>query len=139
MSEVRVRMFRQGLGDCFLLTFPGQNEQPVHMLIDFGVLLGTEEAKTKMRVVAEHILQATGGRIEVLVVTHEHWDHLSGFAQAQDLLGTDRLQVGEVWMAWTENPEDPVAPGLDRRRKRALDRVVGAAQRLAGFTDLGAS
>ena len=40
LPKVRVRMYRQGLGDCFLLTFnPGGNEK--HILIDCGTLGAT--------------------------------------------------------------------------------------------------
>jgi len=84
-------MYRQGLGDCFLLTFPGR-ERESHLLIDFGVLLGTEDAKRTMRQIAHQIVEATGGRLDVLVATHEHWDHVSGFMQAEDLLGPDKLR-----------------------------------------------
>jgi hypothetical protein len=137
MSSVRVRMFRQGLGDCFLLTFPGRS-RPVHMLIDCGVLLGTADARTKMTQAAQHILDATDGILDVLVVTHEHWDHVSGFEQARDLLGPDKLAIGEVWLAWTEKPGDAVATALRERKTRALKRLVGAAHRLDGARSLGA-
>ena len=137
MSSVRVRMFRQGLGDCFLLTFPG-TDRPFHMLIDCGVLLGTADAKARMRTVAQHILDATGGTLDVLVVTHEHWDHLSGFEQARDLLGPETLTVHAVWLAWTDKPGDPTATALRERRTRAVQRIVGAATRLAGVSELGA-
>src|SRR5687767_8312887 len=137
MSSVRVRMFRQGLGDCFLLTFPGQS-RPVHMLIDCGVLLGTSDAKTKMKQTAQHILDATDGILDLLVVTHEHWDHVSGFEQARELLGPDKLAIGEVWLAWTEKPGDAVATALRERKRRALNRIVGAAHRLDGARPLGA-
>lgn len=137
MNTVRVRMFRQGLGDCFLLSFMGP-ERMSHLLIDFGVLLGTEDARARMRRIAQLIVDATGGRLDVLVATHEHWDHLSGFMQAEDLLGSDKLQVGQVWLAWTEKPDDPLANELDKRRARALKHVVAATERLAGATDLGA-
>ena len=43
----------------------------------------------------------------MLVVTHEHWDHVSGFVQARDAARPDKLTVGEVWLAWTEKPDDP--------------------------------
>ena len=137
MSAVRVRMFRQGLGDCFLLTFPGR-ERESHVLIDFGVLLGTEGAKQRMQKIAQEIVAATGGKLDVLAVTHEHWDHVSGFAQAEDFLGRDKLDVGEVWLAWTEKPGDPLAAELDKRRAGALKRVVTATQKLAAAGDLGA-
>lgn len=137
MNSVRVRMFRQGMGDCFLLTFPGK-DRPVHMLIDCGVLLGTGDAKARMKKIAQHILDATGGMLDVLVVTHEHWDHLSGFEQARDLLGPEKLKIDEVWLGWTDKPGDPTATALRERRTRALKRIVGAANRLAGATDFGA-
>src|SRR4051812_31677621 len=137
MSSVRIRMFRQGLGDCFLLTFPREG-RPFHMLIDCGVLLGTSDAKTRMQTVAQHILDETEGTLDVLVLTHEHWDHLSGFEQARDLLGPEKLKVGEVWLGWTEKPDDPVATALRERRARTVQRVVSAANRLAGVTEAGA-
>jgi glyoxylase-like metal-dependent hydrolase (beta-lactamase superfamily II) len=75
MASARIRMFRQGLGDSFLLTFPGDAGE-VHVLIDFGVLLGTPGAKARMQAVAKHIVTATGGKLDYLVATHEHWDHV---------------------------------------------------------------
>jgi hypothetical protein len=91
-----------------------------------------------MAAVAQHILDATAGVIDVLVVTHEHWDHVSGFEQARDLLGPDKLTIGEVWLAWTEKPGDAVATALRERKTRALKRIVGAAHRLTGARSLGA-
>ena len=44
----RVRMYRQGLGDCFLLTYSDGNGES-HLLIDCGVLKGTAEPETKMQ------------------------------------------------------------------------------------------
>jgi hypothetical protein len=35
-SSIRVRMYRVGLGDCFLVTFPARNG-PAHVLVDCGV------------------------------------------------------------------------------------------------------
>src|SRR4051812_15300212 len=91
--EVRVRMYRQGLGDCFLLIFPG-NRKPFHMLIDCGVLLGTQDQEAKMQKVAGDIATTCGGHLDLLVATHEHWDHLSGFIQAQDIF--KNIEVNEL-------------------------------------------
>ena len=38
--KLRVRMYRQGLGDCFLLTYSDGGDES-HLLIDCGVLKGT--------------------------------------------------------------------------------------------------
>lgn len=132
MAEVRIRMYRHGLGDCFLLTFPGDG-QPAHVLIDSGVLLGTPDAATKMKAVAENVVAETGGKLDVLIATHEHWDHLSGFVQAQDVW--DRLDVNEVWLAWTEDPADELADQLREKKKQAIRAVAAASRSLAAAGD----
>jgi glyoxylase-like metal-dependent hydrolase (beta-lactamase superfamily II) len=129
-------MFRQGLGDSFLLTFPG-DAGAVHVLIDFGVLLGTPGAKAKMQAMAKHIVDATAGKLDYLVATHEHWDHVSGFAQAQEELAKDKLGVGEVWVAWTEKPDEPLAEELRGRRASALTRLKAAAHQLGAVQEPG--
>jgi hypothetical protein len=123
--KVRVRMYRQGLGDSFLLTYSDGGAES-HLLIDCGVLKGTAEPETKMQAVAQNIHDATNGHLDRLVVTHEHWDHLSGFLQAQPIY--DTLTVGEVWLAWTEDPEDELATELRNHKKKALNGIVAAAR-----------
>jgi len=132
---VRVRMYRQGLGDCFLLTCTDGNETS-HLLIDCGVLKGTPEAQKRMQEVAESVKETTGGRLDRLVVTHEHWDHLSGFLQAQAIF--DTLEVGEVWLAWTEDPDDDLAAELRKRKQKRLNGIAAAA-RLAHETGTAAA
>src|SRR4051794_40738705 len=47
---VTVRMYRTGLGDCFLLAFPkahGDRRDPFTMLIDCGVYKGTPEPENR--------------------------------------------------------------------------------------------
>jgi beta-lactamase superfamily II metal-dependent hydrolase len=133
--RARVRMYRQGLGDCFLITLPGKNGQPFYMLIDCGVILGTASPGDIMSKVVQNITTVTGGHIHLLVATHEHWDHLSGFVQATALF--QKLTVDEVWVAWTEDPQDALAQKL-RGEHQALRVALGMAQnrmRLAGAAD----
>ncbi|MHA6646212.1 hypothetical protein [Mesorhizobium sp. A623] len=59
---------------------------------------------------------------------HEHWDHVSGFLTAAELFGD--FSIGEVWMAWTENPTDPDAVALDRFKTQALSALQGVSRRL---------
>src|SRR5918995_1578601 len=118
-------MYRQGLGDCFLLTC-SDGDEASHLLIDCGVLKGTGEADKRMQEVAESVRETTGGRLDRLVVTHEHWDHVSGFLQAGAIF--DTLEVGEVWLAWTEDPEDELAGELRKRKKKRLNGIAAAAK-----------
>ncbi|MFL5968744.1 MAG: MBL fold metallo-hydrolase [Gaiellaceae bacterium] len=129
--KLRVRMYRQGLGDCFLITCT-EGDETSHLLIDCGVLKGTPDAKTRMNEVAESVYKTTGGHLDRLVVTHEHWDHLSGFLQAQPVF--DTLSVGEVWLAWTEDPKDELAAELRHRKEKRLKGLVAAQQLAEGRT-----
>jgi hypothetical protein len=126
-------MYRQGLGDCFLITFPGASGKAFHMLIDCGVVLGTPDPTTPMKKVVSDITSVTGGQVDLLVVTHEHWDHVSGFLQAQDLF--DKLTIREVWMAWTENQTDALANKLRTERRTAEDALRMAVSHLALTSD----
>lgn len=125
--KVRVRMYRQGLGDCFLLSFTRQ-DQARHMLIDCGVLLGTKDGTHKVQQVVQDIRQTTGDHLNVVVATHEHWDHLSGFAQAQELF--DQIQIDEVWLAWTEDPKNTLAQSLRGERERAITALSQALEQM---------
>jgi hypothetical protein len=118
--RAKVRMYRQGLGDCFLISLPRNDGtgRPFYLMIDCGVVLGTPDPGSIMTKVMDHIVQTTGGKVDVLVATHEHWDHLSGFVQASPSF--DKLQVGQVWLAWTENPDDDLTKKLKAEKGRAL-------------------
>jgi hypothetical protein len=130
-DRITIRMYRQGLGDCFLLTFPRAGQDPYRVVIDCGVILGQPDATRIIREVVEDIIQTTGGRIDLLAATHEHWDHVSGFAQARDLW-TDaaRLQVGEVWMGWTEDRNDALGKKLGKERTALRVALTAASARL---------
>lgn len=129
VSGCTVRMYRHGLGDCFLLAFGATKQRQKYMLIDCGVLLGTEEVENRMAEVVNDIRQATGDHLDVLVVTHEHWDHVSGFLQAKDHFA--KIAVDQVWFAWTEDPKNPVARELRMRRQTALQGIRIALQNAA--------
>ena len=69
LPRVRVRMYRQGLGDCFLITFHlGTDER--HMLIDCGTL-GATTTGVKLSDVVANIKEVTGNHLHLLIATHE--------------------------------------------------------------------
>jgi hypothetical protein len=134
--SVKIRMYRQGLGDCFLITLPGK-DGPFYMVIDCGVVLGTcsDGIKTLTEAVKD-ISTVTKNQIDLLVLTHEHWDHVSGFKQARDLI--DKLwTVKQVWTAWTEDRKDALANKLRAERKNTEDALRLSLAHLAaiGATD----
>ena len=125
-TSVVVRMYRELLGDCFLIRLSGESGETSHILIDCGLLQGVKGAKERLTAIAEDIEKTTRGKVDLLVVTHEHWDHMGGFSLAKDiLLDPDRIAYDNVWMAWTENPADDQANEL---RQGLTDRKTALAQ-----------
>lgn len=123
-GQVAVRMYRGILGDCFLLRYP-EGGTIRHILIDCGVLQGVAGAKELMKRIVDDIHQTTGGQLDLLVVTHEHHDHLSGFLYERQRFLNGDFKIGELWLAWTENADDPQAAALHARFDRTKRALVG--------------
>lgn len=125
-KSVKVRMYRKIFGDCFLLTLPSSGPRPFFMMIDCGALSGTPRGREVMQEIVQDVIETTGGHLDLLVVTHEHMDHVSGFVQARDLFADGereeedgKLHVHDLWFAWTENPQDDLASRLRGQRQRS--------------------
>jgi hypothetical protein len=135
-------MYRHGLGDCFLLTFPRRRKAPLQMLIDCGALARDQAAMTGLvEQIHETVAPKAGkARLDVVVATHEHKDHLSGFNQARDVF--ERFEFGAVWLAWTENlTKQEIQKIKSARRKaentlRAALAMSGAAPEMEGVSEL---
>lgn len=129
LPKMRVRMYRQGLGDCFLLTFYlGGDEK--HVLIDCGTL-GSKYTDVKLSDVIAEIDKTTNGHLHLVVATHQHQDHLSGMSKLADQFSPAKnKQIDHVWMAWTEDPKDPLAKKLGKARDDMGIAVKAAAQSL---------
>ncbi|MGO9519577.1 MAG: MBL fold metallo-hydrolase [Candidatus Korobacteraceae bacterium] len=129
-SGVTVRMYRTGFGDCFLLAFRGRYNATVYMLIDCGVHAQYSGGPDKIREVVGHLKETTGGRLHVVAITHEHADHISGFASAREVFEKE-MNIDQAWFAWTEDPQNPDAEALRNRRTSMKMALQGVQQRLA--------
>ncbi len=110
-DTLRIRMYRVGFGDCFLVSVPVEGSHR-HLLIDCGVH-PNGNIGTMAKVVAD-VRKETNDHLAVVVATHEHADHLSGFgAHAAEFA---RVQVDEVWMPWAMDQGHPDAAAMRRRR-----------------------
>lgn len=134
-DEVVVRMYGQGFGDCFLLAFPRQPAQPdpAYVVIDCGVFFRTPGDRERMRAVVRSIRAATGGTVDLLVVTHEHHDHLCGFEYARD--EWKQIGVGRIWLAWTEDDTHPATQEYDREKEALRLQVEWALQLARAYQD----
>jgi beta-lactamase superfamily II metal-dependent hydrolase len=163
IEAVVIRMYRGILGDCFLIRIKrGVTWQ--HILIDCGVLqnvasgdaiLAKLPAEVKEQVgverlkavqagpelidrIAKDVITTVGKRIDLLVLTHEHFDHFSGFALADKTFTAADVAIDRLWLAWTEDPEDPRAIALHTRfdkGKQALALAVQLSQMMGVAVD----
>ena len=128
-KAISIRMYNVGLGDSFLLRFPAADRER-KVLIDCGVH-ASGPGPHKMIEVVDQIIQdvSDGGTpaIDVVIATHRHRDHVLGFESEK----WRDVEVGEVWMPWTEDPKDPKARKIrDTQSKKA--QAIAMALRLAG-------
>ena len=100
-SGVKIRMYRQGHGDCFLLAFRDENGEPYYMMIDCGYKYGSQIDKSKsIQDHVDHIGESTGNHLHsILVRTQEEamaagegmWRPHPLLSEARDLLSAGRL------------------------------------------------
>jgi hypothetical protein len=100
-TKIRLRMYKVGFGDCFLLTFDYE-KGPRHVLIDFGSTRLPDGVDMKR--VAADIEETCGHDPVAIVATHRHKDHISGFA-GPTWPSIERLNVARVIQPWTEQPD----------------------------------
>jgi hypothetical protein len=70
----------------------------------------------------------------VVLITHEHQDHVNGFWEkvaANEIARFDDFQIGQLWLSWTEDPDDDFANDLRERFGDELLGLVAASRRLA--------
>jgi beta-lactamase superfamily II metal-dependent hydrolase len=133
-ARARIRMYRVGLGDCFLLSVK-DGEVIRHMLIDCGMFAGSRlnpdtKERDLQREIVSHIGAETGKQLDVLVITHEHMDHLSIFNSSRELF--EEFRVGETWFGWME--EDTPANQKLREKYEVMEAHLAAA--LTTFSQL---
>ncbi len=117
-EQIRIRMYRVGFGDCFLLTLPAGGG-PHQVLVDCGV-----HARGNIDTigsVVDDILQVTGQKVDIIIATHAHQDHISGFGSFASKFSA--MEVKEVWMPWTENPDDPDAASLRKKQLALIENL----------------
>lgn len=117
IDTIRIRMYHTGsVGDCFLLLFEKSGTVTFSMLIDCGGFMTKKEAITKcVEDIRGNIVDNT---LDLVVVTHEHLDHVSGFNQAKTVF--DKIKFKQVWMSWAENEADPLAKKLFKEKGKKL-------------------
>ena len=109
--RLRVRMYRVGFGDFFLRQRAGQGGRRYkHILIDCGV-----HAKDTGSIAdsVKQMAQETNIQLALLIMTHRHADHISGFSKGKDDL---RQVQGRAHLdVLVREPQGRQAPGAADR------------------------
>jgi len=141
-------MYQVGFGDCLLLSFEYATLLPDgsskrHILFDCG---STHKpwAGFEMDQVTDLIKKHTGGQLDVLVSTHRHRDHVSGFGGSDTDDAFAAMAPRVVVQAWTEHPDidkdaiEPTfgAPGVTVAQLRAdVQTMEQLAERVVSWLD----
>ena len=115
---IRIRMYRPGFGDCFLVSF-GPRPTAKHVLIDFGAHMHGEIGT--MDAIMDDIELVTNKKLSLIVATHAHRDHISGFGKFRDRFA--KFEIAEIWLPWTDDPKDALARKLRRKQNSLADRL----------------
>src|SRR2546423_10287239 len=102
---LKVRMYRVGFGDFFLVTVPTSSSGNQYILIDCGVFKGTSGTGDIGSIVeaVEDMFQTTNGHLALVIMTHRHADHIAGFSKAPRFKD---FTASMVWMPYWEQLND---------------------------------
>jgi len=110
-------MYRVGFGDFFLLTL-GTPAGLKHILIDCGVHACDINS---IDAAVAHMANDTGRNLALVIMTHRHADHISGFATCKDAFS--QFNVEQVWMSWFEDPNDTKTANFQRNLAMAAQQM----------------
>lgn len=126
--SIRVRSYNVGFGDCFLVTLRDE-ARTWNMLIDFGNAPTNSDAVFEG--IAKDIQAETSGKLDVVVMTHEHLDHMAGFYSQRKVF--DNCQVDYVWTSLPSHPDYykkyPKAEPLKKLREMAAGFAADSERR----------
>ena len=128
-DKLLIRLFDVGLGDCVYCRIPKayKDGRDFHILIDCGTLSGADYLSEAMKVLKPLLPKVAGKHhVDLLVVSHEHKDHMTGFG----LKLWDDLSFGAIWMSCAMDPKHPEA----KKAKKLHSFAAEAWRRRCGST-----
>ena len=100
------------------------------MLIDCGSFRNSGVSTARLDKIATAIAkELAGAPIDVVVGTHQHNDHLSGFVHCEQAFRT--IGVEQVWLSWLDNPLDKKAQKIGKDHHNLTLQLHAARAALA--------
>lgn len=131
ITKTEIRMYKLGTGDCFGIKFYDKKGLSFKLMIDCGTWQGKEEFLTPF---LSDLLDWFENEVDLLVITHEHKDHVYGFEACEQLF-SGNFTAKEVWMAWTENDSDPTIQDWMKRYGQKKKALAKATDRIKDFVE----
>jgi beta-lactamase superfamily II metal-dependent hydrolase len=130
-DKLLVRAYNVGVGDCIYCRIPkairrGGTVEDFHMLIDCGSKGSPEPLAGAIKHLVDMLPDAGGGkkRIDLLVATHEHEDHIKGM----DPKVFQDIKIDNIWMNVAMNEDHPQAGKSHKLRGFAMTAMRGLAE-----------
>jgi ribonuclease BN (tRNA processing enzyme) len=95
-----------------------------HILVDCGVHSRGNIGKIDQ--VVEDIATVTDRKLSIIIATHAHQDHLSGFGDK-----FSSFDISEVWLPWTWDPNNPEAVKLQNRQTALITQLALCSDAIA--------
>ena len=84
--SIEIRAYNVLFGDCLLVSWD-ESDGEHHAWIDFGNF--SNDPNAVFSTVYDKVLARTGGKLDLLVITHKHMDHLEGFYSLRDSIANN--------------------------------------------------
>lgn len=109
-DRLLVRVFNVGFGECIYLCVPDLNRE-VHILIDCGSKGELEQLSQRIADL-ENLPEVSPGRkrLDLLVVTHPHKDHITGFKG--NFFKKKNIEIKHIWLSPAFDRLNPKAEGF---------------------------
>ena len=137
-TTANIKMYRvKELGDCFLLRFSDGTDVS-NILVDCGSFRNGKDSKARMKEIVNDIKNQLGtDQLDVVIGTHQHNDHLSGYIHEKDAF--KKMPIGQVWLSWLDDPDDQMALKIGKDYNNFLTNLRNISLKLkanVGYTAL---